>query len=266
LVVKPSVERLLNRYYPYSATGGRFRDGTKPFYDWILSSIDAPAAEVLDIGAGPGVEPHRLLRGKVRRLVGVDIDPVVLTNACVDEAHVMDGIHLPFDEGRFDAVYSDWTVEHLENPPALLSEIRRVLKPSGSFWFRTNNLRHYVTLVSAHTPHWFHELVANRVRGLPQNCHEQYRVYYRMNTPGAVRRHAQAAGFDECEVRLIESFPSYLVFNPLAFRVGVAYERFVNRYSSVSPLRLILLARTTKLAAGQPEKTAVTPSAALVAD
>ena len=102
--------------------GTRTLDGTKPFYDWFLSGIDGPNAVVLNVGAGPTPSPAmRRLRGRVKRLVGVDPDPVVKTNTDLDEAHVNDGVHLPFPEASFDAVYSDWTLEHVPEPIPFLA-------------------------------------------------------------------------------------------------------------------------------------------------
>jgi len=166
-----------------------------------------------------------------------------MSNEDLDEAHVSDGLSLPFANAAFDYVYSDWTVEHIEKPVPFLMEIRRVLKPRGEFFFRTTNRTHYVTLVAANTPHWFHKLLANRVRDLTSEDHEPWPTYYRMNRPPVVRRNLAAAGFNDIQVELIEPYPVYLVFNPIAFRLGIAYERVVNRWMWSSRFRLILIAR-----------------------
>lgn len=245
--LRPAVARAIDRYYPVDTLDGcRWLDGTKAFYDWIFEGINASWATILDIGAGPSVEATRSLRGKVARVVGVDVDPAVLKNPCLDEAHVFDGIHLIFPPASFDAVVSDWTIEHVESPAELLSEVNRVLKPGGSYWFRTTNRDHYVTLVAAHTPHWFHRLIANRLRGLPRTTHDPWRAYYRMNTPPQIRRYVELAGFRSCDIKMLESHPSYLMFNALAFRAGVAYERLVNRYRRLERFRLTILAKATK--------------------
>lgn len=245
--MKKSVEKLLDRYYPVLESGKRYQDGTAPFYEWILESVEnGPDAVVLNVGAGPTPEPHRRLSGKFRKLTGVDPDPVVLTNDDLDEAHVNDGICLPFADGQFDAVYSDWTVEHVASPLPFLREICRVLKPGGSFLFRTVNWRHYVTVISAGTPPWFHLLVANRVRALPKDNHDPTPTYYKLNTPETIRGLLTQAGFGGCTIRLIESYPSYLVFSSVLFRLGVAYERLVNKYKCLSKFRMIILCRATK--------------------
>jgi ubiquinone/menaquinone biosynthesis C-methylase UbiE len=242
--LKPSVKRLYDRHYPVTGDGQRRGDGSRAFYDWIRSTPGLPRATALNVGAGATPSPAvRRLRGEVGRLVGVDVDPVVMTNEDLDEAHVTDGVTLPFADATFDLAYSDWTMEHVEHPVAMLREIRRVLKPQGSFFFRTTNRTHYVTVVSTHTPHWFHKLVANRVRGLPAEEHEPWPTFYRMNSEKTARRNLAAAGFVDIDVQLIEPYPVYLVFNPVAFRAGIAYERLVNRWAWASRLRLILIAR-----------------------
>jgi len=105
--VKSTVQRLYDRFYPILEDGIRLRDGTKTFYQWIRSEPGLASAKVLNVGAGPTPEPAlRRLRGEVGRLVGVDIDPVVLTNQDLDEAHVTDGVSLPFIDGEFDIVFS----------------------------------------------------------------------------------------------------------------------------------------------------------------
>ena len=38
---------------------------------------------------------------------------------------------MPFADGEFDAAWSIWVLEHIPNPQAALSEIRRVVKPGG---------------------------------------------------------------------------------------------------------------------------------------
>jgi hypothetical protein len=44
--------KLLEKYYPVLPSGLRYRDGTAPFYQWMLSSIDPSTAVHLNIGAG----------------------------------------------------------------------------------------------------------------------------------------------------------------------------------------------------------------------
>jgi hypothetical protein len=56
------------------------------------------------------------LRGKARRVIGVDLDPVVLTNPLLDEAHVYDGVKIPLPVSSIDLIVSDNTLEHVTPP------------------------------------------------------------------------------------------------------------------------------------------------------
>lgn len=232
-----SVE-LIRKYYPNDSW-----DGTKVFYQWLRSCIEIYYV-ALNLGAGPTSRRKiRSLRGEVAKVVGADIDDVVLKNENLDEAVVIRNGILPFEDNTFDIVWSDFVLEHVENPEQFLREIYRVMKPGASFFFRTPNKHHYVSLIARATPHWFHDRVANRVRGLSRDAHEPYPTYFRMNSRKAIYHYARKSGFSQCELRFIECEPSYLVFHALPFLLGVAYERTVNRFDSLAWLRANIFVR-----------------------
>ena len=106
--------------------------------------------------------------------------------------------------------------------------MRRVLKPGGVYCFRTPNLFHYVALTARLTPHWFHNLVANRLRSLSPESHDPYPTIYRSNSESTLRELARSVGFTVVELRLIEKEPSYGAVSPILFYPMLAYERFVN--------------------------------------
>lgn len=249
-----AVDLLLDRYYPHTPHGWRFRDHTAPLYCGLLTSIDAPNARVLNVGAGPTPrESFRRLRGRVRHQDGVDIDPAVLTNDDLDEAHVTDGVAIPYPDDLFDAAYADWTMEHVQHPAPLLREVYRVIKPGACFWFRTTNLLHYVTAVSACTPHCMHRWLVHAVGNHPPDS-EPLPTYYRINTRAKAKALLAKTGFDASEIYLLEPFPTYLNFHPVPFLFGVAYERAVNSTQRLSAFRMVLLAKATKRGSSEGER------------
>jgi SAM-dependent methyltransferase len=233
-----TVEQLQNRFYPDLS----YNNGTEIFYSWIRSRTSARTV-MLNLGAGSEIGPPvRSFRGEVARVVGADIDRSVLNNPGLDEAYVC-GDTLPFGQSAFDVVVSDYVLEHVAKPRIFMAEVHRVLKPDGSFFFRTPNLFHYVSIAGWLLPHHLHLLLANRVRGLEAEAHDPYPTYYRLNTAGRVRREARRAGFGTIDLRLIECEPVYLTFNLLLFLTGVAYERLVNKFDCLSHLRCNIFGR-----------------------
>jgi SAM-dependent methyltransferase len=234
-------EQFLRRFYPDDS-----RNGTVAFYGWVREHI-GPTTELLNLGAGPPTRtPIRIFKGEVARVVGADIDPVVLENEELDDAVVIEGGKLPLPDAAFDAIVSDFTFEHVEDPVGFLSEAQRVLRPGGSFFFRTPNRRHYVATISRMTPHWFHLLIANRARNLPADAHDPWPTFYRLNDPDIIRRAASSAGFSDVEVRMFEAEPSYLVFATVPFLAGVAWERITNRFERLAPLRASIFGRLVR--------------------
>jgi len=231
-------ERLLRRFYPDET-----RNATLAFYGWVREHI-GPRTELLNLGAGPPTgTPIRVFKGDVARVVGADIDPTVFDNPELDDAVLIEDGRLPLPDASFDVIVSDYTFEHVEDPAGFLAEAYRVLRAGGSLFFRTPNRHHYIATISRLTPHWFHTLVANRVRNLPADTHEPWRTFYRMNDPAELERDAHAAGFRAVELRMFEAEPSYLVFATLPFLAGVAWERVANRFDALSRYRGSILGR-----------------------
>ena len=137
-----TVEALHRRFYADAKY-----NGTQGFYDWVRQ-YTSPQARLLNLGAGPPtLSPIRVFKGEVAEVVGADVDRQVLANPELDSAVLIKDGRLPFADASFDLALSDYVLEHVEHPALFLSELHRVLKPGGHFFFRTPNSCHYVALV-----------------------------------------------------------------------------------------------------------------------
>lgn len=225
-------DRYMTRFYD-RASG--WVDGTKEFHDLCIHHIPR-GWKILEIGAGPSNQTSRFLK-TLGELHGIDPDPDVLNNDALTSARVLENDRYAYGDGEFDVCVSDYVMEHVADPDAHLREVNRVLKPGGVYLFRTPNRFHYVAVVSSLTKHWFHKLVANRARDLPAGAHDPYPTVYAMNTRSAVRRIADAHGFEVAQLRMVEKEPSYGKFSRLAFLSFMAYERAVNASEAAADLR-----------------------------
>jgi len=88
---------------------------------------------VLDLGCRSGALTSHFLDGN--SVVGLDVDASALEKAAalgIEPVQANVEEPLPFDDESFDAVVAGELLEHLQFPDALVSEIRRVLRPGGA--------------------------------------------------------------------------------------------------------------------------------------
>lgn len=98
--------------------------------------------EVLELGIGTGLNlPH--YPETITRLHAVDpanLLPKIVTERSTSQSFPIRIQHvnaesLPYDDRSFDFVVSTWTLCTIPDPVKALREVRRVLKPNGSFLF-----------------------------------------------------------------------------------------------------------------------------------
>lgn len=120
------------RNYPDTAP-----EGFAPFHASRVDPIywDIPDnVSVLDIGCNSGEFMRRLLNGRKNVTAkGIDISENAVRIAQEKGLDVVlgDGQELPFQDASFDYVVLMEVLVHVLEPKKLISEIRRVLKPSG---------------------------------------------------------------------------------------------------------------------------------------
>jgi len=108
---------------------------------------------VLEIGVGAGTDHLQFARAGAR-LAGVDLTDAAIQ---ITRSHLaIHGLHsdlrqadaerLPFDAASFDLVYSWGVIHHAPHPEVVISEVRRVLRPGGTFLGMLYARRSMVTL------------------------------------------------------------------------------------------------------------------------
>jgi ubiquinone/menaquinone biosynthesis C-methylase UbiE len=92
-------------------------------------------SRVLEVGCGSGEMAERINALPGVSLVATDdSDEAVEETAArgVDARHA-DICYLPFDGESFDVVYAGWMLDHVRDIDRALAEVRRVLRPGGTF-------------------------------------------------------------------------------------------------------------------------------------
>lgn len=197
-----------------------------------------PGDCMLDIGAGAGIVEHMNFKGFARKVVGIDLDERVLENPWLDESYVGDATSTPFADNTFDIIICDNVMEHIAEPAAFVSEVRRILKPGGIFMGKTPNKFHYMPLIARFTPTSFHRFY-NKLRG--RETEDTFPTLYKLNSRGDVERHFGGAGFRIESFELIEGRPEYLRISPITYVFGILYERLVNAIGLLRYFSILLI-------------------------
>ena len=92
-------------------------------------------SRVLEVGCGSGEMAERIHALPGVSLVATDYsdDLVELAAARGGVARQADICYLPFDPASFDVVYAGWVLDHVRDIERALAEVRRVLRPGGTF-------------------------------------------------------------------------------------------------------------------------------------
>lgn len=127
-------------YLDQSNTNERMRLAKRHFISFLKPQ---KGHALLDIGCGVGHDVHMLadLVGQTGLVVGIDKSQVMIEEAkrrfrrtaAPVEFHAYDAHKLQFDQDCFDGVVCFSVLTHCEEPAAVLSEVKRVLKPGGRF-------------------------------------------------------------------------------------------------------------------------------------
>lgn len=173
-------------------------------------AADAPG-RVLDWGCGWG-QVSALLHER-----GVDVQPIdYRPEAPSTEPQKLEHfpqlvaditrvpVALPYEDASFDAVLSCGVLEHVADPHGSLEEIRRILRPGGTFYvYKLPNRWSYLEWVAKRAGLYYHGQLPND------------RVY----TRGSARRLLESLGFEVREIRRTNLLP-LTVDHPLAARLS----------------------------------------------
>ena len=224
--------RNLTQVYREIGAGGFSQvDGSVEFYT-RLNALLRPDMTVLDYGAGRGSQmedpgsPFRAalvtLRGKVGRIVGVDVDDAVLQNPHLDEAKVV-GLRaaLPFPDGTFDMIFADWVLEHVDTPELFAQEVTRLLRPGGWFCARTPNRWGMTGIATNLVPNRLHAALLRKLQPGRQE-RDVFPTAYRLNTRAQIGRHFPARLWEDYSYHHNPE-PAYLQGSRIALTAARVY-------------------------------------------
>jgi len=220
--------RLRDRFYANDAHPYRI------FERRVVAELRNPQQTLLDAGCGRTVPVLRRYVGKAARLIGVELVDFTDVPPGI-ETYKTDLAHLPLPDACVDVIMSRSVFEHLTDPDAVYRELARVLKPGGRIVFLTANLWDYGTMVARLVPNRHHAKVVKTVEGRAEE--DTFPTAYRTNTRRDVDRLAAGVGLRVASFEYLSQYPNYLMFNGIAFFLGMCYEKLIARFDALRLLR-----------------------------
>lgn len=181
----------------------------------------------VDLGCGDGIVGGILSRTcGLQPLVGVDqIEVDVLKEGY--RSFVQADLHeLPFGEGEFDYAVSVCVVEHLPDLAGALREIRRVLKPGGTYHFTTPSPRFDTSTLGYR---FFSLLGLRQAAEGHRRKKDAEMLHYHILSAQEWRLLLEECGFEDVRVRPIFSRFQHLVYDLMSLQINLMQLYFADR-------------------------------------
>jgi len=186
---------------------------------------DLSSATVLDLGCGCDNLLFAEWLGSAPKVIGIDRRcNDVRRNPRLHLRIVGDIEKSPLADRSVDIIVSSYVIEHVEDPLAVLTECRRVLKPDGIAVFCTPCLFGYQTLIGKFSGKWLSNLAWKIFKGNP---HPPWPDYYRANTPWKIRELCAASGLALERLAFIPVLPHFFWKSPFLLASARAWDRFL---------------------------------------
>jgi SAM-dependent methyltransferase len=185
----------------------------------LLRPHDGSTPALLSVGAGTSVLIEDTLVARGARFVSDRLD---LVDARVDRPYVRHVYRCaaqamaPVAPQCYEAAFSNYLLEHVEDVHGAAAEIFRVLRPGGVFVASVPNPTALEFRLARWTPLWFHKLVRGHVVG---------EKYYSYRSIGGLVQLFEAAGFRARDVWHFSSTEDYLQRFPIVRSLARGYDR-----------------------------------------
>jgi SAM-dependent methyltransferase len=213
-------------------------------YDDLLSPYVRSDNVLLDAGCGKkGILDK--YKGKLKFAVGCDLSfSAIKQNAAADGRVLANLNGLPFPDGTFDIIISQWALEHIPDPDACFKEFCRVLKPKGGLIIVSNSIHNPLMFFSSIFPEKIRDKI--KIRLLPPEIEEDtFPTYYRCNSLKKVEEVIEPIGFKKVYDAYVGD-ASFFIFSRFLFPFLLLYEK-VTDISILRKYKMHIVAHYLKL-------------------
>jgi ubiquinone/menaquinone biosynthesis C-methylase UbiE len=159
----------------------------------IKSAIsDLNGKSILDLGCGTGQFAKFCIENGASKVLGVDISRNMIEKANKDNKHekieyfCISIEDLELQDEKFDIIISSLAVHYIEDYPALIKKVSRLLNKNGEFIFSTE---HPIVTARKEMNNWFKDDSGNRVHWAFDNYQEEGKREQHWYIDGVIKYH-----------------------------------------------------------------------------
>ncbi|MCM3672052.1 class I SAM-dependent methyltransferase [Mesobacillus maritimus] len=159
----------------------------------IKSAItDLHQKKVLDLGCGTGQFATYCVENGASKVIGVDISKNMIKKATIENAHErIEYICSPIEELdlkniKFDLIFSFLAVHYIEDYPALIEKVHRLLEYRGEFIFSTE---HPIVTARKEMNNWVKDEDDNKLHWAVDDYHEEGKREQHWFIDGVIKYH-----------------------------------------------------------------------------
>lgn len=181
--------------------------------------------KVLDIGCGCKSGIGRYLK-KHRSPVlihGADIDEYALKNRDVDELFICDAAKMPFEDGSYDVVYSQFLLEHVKDSQKTVDSITRVTAPGGLVALIIPNPTSPASTVAKITPYSFHVFFKRVIQKYDNASKSTFPTFFAFKSIKNLKAQMDKAGLTDIEAFYVPEIYFRFRYRPIMIRLAMVY-------------------------------------------
>lgn len=177
-------------------------DGAGHLYGMLATQVEK-ASILVDAGCGRGAHlagtvgaaTVSAMRSRGGRVIGIDVDPLGAENPYLDEFHLLIDGPWPLESCCADVIFSDWVLEHVDDPADFFVECGRVLRSGGVLIARTLQRWSPAGIGARIVPNRFHPWLGARLQP-GMNEDDIFPTRMRANTRHRLQQLCANAGLD----------------------------------------------------------------------
>jgi ubiquinone/menaquinone biosynthesis C-methylase UbiE len=210
----------------------------RPSFAYTMEKVVAHLAKysqpkVLDIGCGRKSDIGRYLKEHDTHALihGADLDEYSLKNKDVDQLFICDAADMPFEDGSYDVVFSQFLLEHVQDSQKTVDSIARVTAPGGLATLIIPNPTSPASTVAKLTPYQFHVFFKREVQKYDNVSEDTFPTFFAFKSVKNLEKEMALAGFTNVESFYVAEMFYRFRYRPIMIRLAMIYTYILNTFN-----------------------------------